>query len=192
MSTSSFGNRGMTFEDFIKYANSQYRFSKRAVVEKQNTLCIPLRNGTGKIVSAKYEEKATVDFMGRYGSQPIAFEAKHCSDDVISLSRVEKHQCEFLRDWCQSPNTIGFIIISFRLRDFYLIPWAYWDASLNARLNKKSETVAFPPMNTPWIATGKASIRKDELPEEWKIKLGGSAALDYLERVDRLWRKEKK
>lgn len=190
MNTSSLGNRGMTFEGFIKYANSRYRLDGRAIVEKQNTLCIPLRNGTGKIVSAKYEEKATVDFMGRYGSQPIAFEAKHCSDDVISLSRVENHQCEFLRDWCKSSDAIGFIIISFRFRDFYLIPWEYWEAALNARQTKKSETVAFPPMNTPWKTTGKASIRKDELPDEWKIKLAGSAALDYLERVDRLWRKE--
>lgn len=191
MNTSALGNRGMTFEGFIKYANSRYRLEGRAIVEKQNTLCIPLRNGTGKIISAKYEEKATVDFMGRYGSQPIAFEAKHCSTDVISLSRVEPHQCEFLRDWCKTPGAIGFIIISFQFREFYLIPWAYWEAALIARQTKKSSTVAFPPMETPWKATGKASIRKDELPDEWKIKLAGTAAFDYLERVDKLWRKER-
>lgn len=190
MNTSSLGNRGMTFEGFIKYANSRYRLDGRAIVEKQNTLCIPLRNGTGKIVSAKYEEKATVDFMGRYGSRPIAFEAKHCSNDVISLSRVETHQCEFLRDWCKSPGAIGFVIISFRFRDFYLIPWEYWEAAIKARECKAGGAVSFTPMNTPWKTTGKASIRKDELPDEWKIKLAGAAALDYLERVDSLWRKE--
>ncbi len=191
MNKSNFGNRGMTFEAFVKFANGQYRYQKRAIIDKQNTLCIPLRNGSGKIVSAKYEEKATVDFTGRYGSRPIAFEAKHCAEDKIALSRVEEHQCEYLREWTADPAAIGFIIISFRFRDFYLIPWCYWEAALNARKTGKSKIVSFSPMNTPWKTTGKASIKKEELPEEWKIKLTGTAALDYLERVDRLWRKEK-
>lgn len=192
MNNSSLGNRGMTFEGFIKFANSQYRYQNRAIIEKQNTLCIPLRNGTGKIVSAKYEEKATVDFMGRYGSRPIAFEAKHCSEDKIRLSRVEEHQCEFLREWTQNPAAIGFIIISFQFRDYYLIPWAYWQSALDARAKKCGGAVSFPPMNTLWTTTGKASIRKDELPESWKIKQQGTAALDFLERVDELWEIERR
>lgn len=61
--SSTYGNRGMTFESLIEYANSRYRHTGAAIVEKQHTLCKPLRNGTGSIVSAKYEEKATVDFI---------------------------------------------------------------------------------------------------------------------------------
>ena len=65
------GNRGMTFEALIEFANARYK-----------------ANGTGKVVNCKVEEKATVDFMGRFGARPIAFEAKHCSKDVIALNRV--------------------------------------------------------------------------------------------------------
>ena len=184
----AYGNRGMSFEALIGYANSRYRQSGAAIIEKQHTLCKPLRNGTGGIVSAKYEEKATVDFMGRYGKRPIAFEAKHCATDVIELKRVEAHQCEFLRDWTKEPEAIGFIIISFHFSAFYLIPWDYWQAALTARERKQGAAVAFQPMKTEWRTTGKASIRKDELPQEWEIKLGGGAAIDYLATVDRLWR----
>lgn len=89
----------MSFEGLIEYANNRYQQTGRAIVTKQHTLCKPLRNGTGQIVSAKYEEKATVDFMGQYAGTPIAFEAKHCAADKIDLKRVEPHQCDFLRDW---------------------------------------------------------------------------------------------
>ena len=119
--------------------------------------------------------------MGRFGAIPIAFEAKHCWKDVISLNRVEDNQRDFLRDWVKDPGAIGFVIVSFRYADYYLIPWAYWEAALQAQQSKKGGAVSFPPMNTPWQTTGKASIRKDELPDEWKIKLQGTAALDYFE-----------
>lgn len=53
---SGYGNRGMSFEGLIEYANSRYRQSGAAVIEKQHTLCKPLRSGTEGIVSEKYEE----------------------------------------------------------------------------------------------------------------------------------------
>ncbi len=182
-----YGNRGMRFEGLVEYANSRYRQSGAAMIEKQHTLCKPLRNGTGSIVSAKYEEKATVDFMGRFGERPIAFEAKHCSVDKIDLKRVEAHQCEFLRQWTAERSAIGFVIISFQFRDFYIIPWSYWQAALDARETGYGEVVTLVPMKTEWRTTGKASIRKDELPQEWEVRLGGGAALDYLAAVRRLW-----
>lgn len=185
-----YGNRGMTFEGLIEYANRRYRLDGTAMVEKQHTLCKPLRNGTGHIVSAKYEEKATVDFMGRLGGRPIAFEAKHCGNDKIDLKRVEEHQCSFLRDWTKNPEVIGFVIVSFELRDFYLIPWDYWQAAIDARAVKKGSKVQFEPMGTAWETTGKASIRKYELPQEWEIQIGGPAGLDYIKAVKRIWRTE--
>jgi recombination protein U len=157
-------------------------------VEKQHTLCKPLRNGTGGIVSAKYEEKATVDYMGRFGERPIAFEAKHCSDDKIDLKRVEPHQCEFLRQWTENPAAIGFVLVSFRFLEFYLIPWDYWQAALTARDKRTGGAVTIEPIGTVWQTTGKASIRKDELPAEWKLKQGGNAAINYLAVVERLWK----
>ena len=38
------------------------------------------------------------------------------------------------------------------------------------------------------MTTGKASIRKDELPAEWEVQMGGAAAIDYLAAVRRLWK----
>ena len=182
-----YGNRGMTFESLIKYASRRYRAERKAIIEKQNTLCIPLRDRTGKIASAKYEEKATVDFMGKIGKIPVAFEAKHCAVDKIDLKRVEDHQRDFLRDWTMDGESIGFVLVSFELNTVYLIPWDYWQAALDSRERKTKEKVAFAPMKTEWQTTGKASIRKDELPKEWEIRIGGTNGLDYLETVKRLW-----
>lgn len=204
-----YGNRGMTFESLIEYANRRYRLDGKAIIEKQHTLCKPLRDRTGRIASAKYEEKATVDFMGRYGRIPIAFEAKHCAADIIDLKRVEEHQCSFLRDWTKAGDgAIGFVIVSFRLERFYLIPWQYWEAARESRAakaedreiraitpcnvweqtGKSTARVSFNPMETEWRTTGKASIRRDELPQDWEITLGGTAGLDYLTAVRRLWK----
>jgi recombination protein U len=184
-----YGNRGTTFETYIELANARYKANGTAIVEKQHTLCTPLRNGTGHIVSAKYEQKATVDFMGRFGTFPIAFEAKHCSKNVIALNRVEPHQEEFLRTWTsQCETAIGFVLVSFQFRDFYLIPWAYWAMALLAREQKMPKTGQWQPMMTEWTATGKASVREDELPPEWKVKTETAVGLDYLERVSALWR----
>lgn len=205
---SSYGNRGMTFESLIEYANRRYRLDGKAIIEKQHTLCKPLRDGTGRIYSAKYEEKATVDFMGRFGGKPIAFEAKHCQTQKIDLKRVEEHQCDFLRDWTKPPaGAIGFVIISFELSRFFMIPWSYWEAAREARAAKVEDRpmkhiapshtwedmgngrarVAFNPYETIWETTGKASIRADELPMEWEIPMGGTAGLDYLAKVAEFW-----
>ncbi len=183
-----YGNRGMTFESLIEYANKRYRHEEKAMVEKQHTLCKPIRDRTGRIASAKYEEKATVDFMGRIGAIPVAFEAKHCATDKIDLKRVEEHQRDFLQDWTKDEGTIGFVLVSFELAAVYLIPWAYWQAALEARAKKSKETVAFAPMKTEWRTTGKASIRRDELPPEWEVRIGGTTGLDYLATVRQLWR----
>ena len=85
---------------------------------------------------------------------------------------------------------IGFVIVSFELRDFYLIPWDYWQAAIDARAVKKGSKVQFEPMGTAWETTGKASIRKYELPQEWEIQIGGPAGLDYIKAVKRIWRTE--
>lgn len=192
---SIYGNRGMTFESLIEYANKRYRAEGRAIIEKQHTLCKPLRNQHGTVYGAKYEIKATVDFMGRYGERPIAFEAKHCTNSPrIDLKRVEDHQCEFLEDWTQEPEAIGFVIVSFDFSDFYLIPWECWrvakeahEAEGKGRAMLLAHAEEAAPQRNGWIPTGKASLRKEELPEEWSIKAGGRDGFDYLQTVARIW-----
>jgi recombination protein U len=178
----------MTFESLIEHANRLYRNTGAAVIEKQHTLCTPLRNGTGRIVNAKYETKATVDYMGRYGERPIAFEAKHCAEDRIDLKRVEPHQRDFLRDWTARWPAIGFVLVSFGFTDFYLIPWDCWDAAVTARAKGTTSGIRLEVRKSfSWWPTGKASIRKDELPKAWKVVPGNVCALDYLCVVNKLW-----
>jgi penicillin-binding protein-related factor A (putative recombinase) len=107
---------------------------------------------------------------------------------VIALKRVEPHQKEFLRNWTNDIAAIGFVLVSFKFLDFYLIPWPYWEMALIAKEQKVPRLGKRPPLMTEWAATGKASVRKDELPSEWKVKTETAAGLDYLERVSALWR----
>ncbi len=181
------GNKGMTFEGLIKYASGCYKHSGQAILEKQNTLCTPLRNNAGKIVSAKYEEKATVDFMGQCQGIPIAFEAKHCGKDVIQLSRVVDHQSRWLTEWTAQQG-IGFVLVSFQLTDVYLIPWENWVEAVTANAKKKGQNPPEKAITAPshWQPTGKASIRKDELPEGWRVTKGGGVGLDYLSKVQEI------
>ena len=76
MKTTYYGNRGMAFEDFIRFANDRYRARKEAAICKIPTEFIPIRDRSGKVVSCKVEEKSTVDFIGRVKNMPIAMEAK--------------------------------------------------------------------------------------------------------------------
>jgi len=178
----------MTFETIIDYANRRYRQDGIAMITKQHTKFIPLRNGSGKIVSCKVEEKATVDYMGRYHDRPIAFEAKHCSEDIIRLARVEDHQRQFLDEW-RTPAAIAFVLVSFRFEAYYLIPWHFWSASVTAR-NQRSpmEVGNRNMMKASWMATGKASIRRDEIPEDLIVNTSPGVSIDYLETVQRLWK----
>ena len=182
-----YGNRGKTFELLLEYANQRYKHTGEALIEKQHTHFVPLRDRTGKIVNCKVEEKATVDYVGRYGGRPIAFEAKDCAGDKIDLKRVEPHQRDYLNRWTEDQAAIGFVIVSFNLSNFYLIPWAYWEAALVARLNRTTKTVSFEPSYIPWQLTGKAAVGMAELPEAWKIKTGRAVALDYLATVKQIW-----
>ena len=185
---SIYANKGATFEQLIEYANRRYKSLGIAIIEKQHTLCKPLRNGTGRIVSAKFEVKATVDYMGRYGETPIAFEANHSCTDKIALDRVEPHQCEFLQSWTDGGKGIGFVLLGFRYENYFLIPWEFWDAANKAREQKAAKLeIQVPPCPPYWHPTGKASVKLGEMPDEWRVQTGGNAALDYLATAKKIW-----
>ncbi|HHW14677.1 MAG TPA: recombinase, partial [Firmicutes bacterium] len=84
-------NRGRTLELMVEWQNASYRSQGLAVVHKVPTAWLPLRDGDGRIRSAKVERKAAVDFLGVYRGQAIAFDAKHCSADRVRWDRVEPH-----------------------------------------------------------------------------------------------------
>ncbi len=166
----SYANRGRPLEELIIMANRQYRAKRQAVIHKVPTAWLPIRDRRGKIVSAKVEEKASVDFLGSYRGRSLAFDAKHCSGKRIRWDRVENHQAQFLEDWTRDGG-IGFILLGFKMQKFFIVPWEFWREGLLA-----------------WkYENGAASIAMKRMRQEWEVKFGGQIVLDYLTIVDNLW-----
>lgn len=180
-------NKGQTLEHFIRFANDQYMKSGIAVINKQATEFLPIRNAYGKIVSCKVVGKATVDFIGRVGSVPIAAEAKETKGDSIRFDRVEDHQADFMDAYLGQNEAITIVVVSFNLERFYAIPWAFWKAGRDAwkeaqRLGKrKAEKITITYNGQTWTTPGKASVKECELLREWEIVAGEMYGLDYLQ-----------
>lgn len=167
-----YGNRGMSFESFVTFACERYKKFNVAVIDKQNSAFIPIRDRSGKIVTTKIEKKATVDYLGRYKNIPIAMEAKHTSTESIRWDAVQPHQAEYLDLFTKEPGTIGFVLLSFGMKRFYAIPWAFWQAAYNARARTGSsrtspETVS--AFGITWDIPKKNSVRMDEIPAQFEI-----------------------
>ena len=175
-----YANRGQNLEHFIRYANAVYQHQGIAVITKQPTEFIPLRNGYGQITGCKVASKATVDFIGRVGSRPIAIEAKETKTTTIRFDRVEDHQAAFMDDFTKDGAGEGLVLISFNLNSFYAIPWAFWKAARDAWIEAPKSKVTITHNGQTWTTPGKASVREDELLPEWKVETGGRTGLDYL------------
>ena len=172
MKDRSYANRGQTLEAFIKFANDRYRHKKLAHIEKQYTEFIPIRDRKGKIVNCKVEHKATIDFLGRYKSHPVAIEAKHSSTDSIRWDRVEENQADDMDSFISEPGTIGLVVVSFGLKRFFVIPWAFWQAAYNARVrpgSNRKTSVTVTAHGQTWTIPQKNSIRPEELLPQWEI-----------------------
>jgi len=129
-------NRGQTLEKLVVQANAIYRTQDRAVIHKVPTAWVPIRQGS-RIVSAKVEEKAAVDFIGHIalpsGPLPVAFDVKEVSrGDRWPLSKLEPHQYEYLKD-CARTGAFSFVLIGYwQLQRFFVLPFPElqkrWDA----------------------------------------------------------------
>lgn len=160
----------MQLETFLRFANDRYRMKGLGMITKQATEFIPLRDQNGKLVSAKVESKATVDFLGRWGTFPAAIEAKNSNTDTIRFDRIEPHQADFMDDWT-APGTIGLVVVSFKMRRFFVIPWAFWSAAYNLRVrdNDRNTPLTIKAFNQEWTVPQKFSVRAEELLPEWEI-----------------------
>lgn len=174
---------GAAFEELIAWQNQRYKAQGIAIIEKQATEFIPIRQG-GKIVTAKVDKKATVDYMGRMRKKPIAIEAKHTNNDRISLLAVEDHQAEFLEQWTKDGEGLGYVLVSFGMCEFYMIPWNVW-SECRRRWKTKVATRAVP-FKTPdfeFLYSGKGSLHKDELKSSWRVNCNGKNGLPFLEAI---------
>jgi len=115
MSVSLHANRGSALEDLITMANGIYRTRKTGMIHKVPTAWLPLRGRDGRVVSAKVEQKAAVDFLGHVfldgQAVPLAFDAKETAVDRWPLSRLEQHQYEYLAD-CHATGAFALILMA--------------------------------------------------------------------------------
>lgn len=110
------GHRGDIFEEMINISNETYKHKEIALVQKISTPMKPIRNGA-RIVSAYYEEKSTLDFIGICKGIPIAFDAKETKEENrFPLSNIQKHQVEFMKNW-EKHGGISFLVIHFKKLD---------------------------------------------------------------------------
>lgn len=187
MKDKRYANRGRSFEEFLRFANSRYAQKGIALIEKLPTEFIPLRDRTGRVASVKVEHKSTVDFIGRYKSHPIAIEAKNTNTDSIRFDRVEPHQAAYMDAFCQQPGTIGLVLVSFGLKQFYAIPWAFWHAAYANRVTRGDRTTAVTVCfnGQTWTIPQKFSVREEELNPAWAIPNHDSTyGLHYLQNAE--------
>lgn len=169
--TSTHANRGRALEELIELANRQYQGRGVATIHKVPTAWIPIRDGSGRIATAKVDRKASVDFLGVYRGRAIAFDAKHTDAARIRWDRVELHQAEFLDGWEQAGG-LAFILVQFGDDACHVIPWSEWREARDR-----------------WNRFGAAaSAAQPGLVEGGRVgRSGRGIALDYLAVVDRLW-----
>ena len=171
MKDRAYANRGRAFETYINYASSRYEHRKEALIQKIPTEFIPLRDRNGRIYSVKVEHKSTVDYIGRYKQYPIAMEAKNTNSGTIRFDEVQPHQAEYLDKFTQQPGTIGLVLVSFNLEQFFAIPWAFWGAAYDLRVRRDDRKTPkqIKAFGEQWDIPTKKSARIDDLNPLWRI-----------------------
>lgn len=129
----AYANRGRSLERLIEISNAAYRRQERAVVHKVPTAWLPLRDGRGRIVGAKVDQKATVDFLGVLaGGRAVAFDAKENREaSRFPLDARWGHEVEFLRAVAAAGGITFLVIEQVTQGRVYLLPGAQllelWD-----------------------------------------------------------------
>lgn len=165
----SHANRGRDLEEWIEYANAQYRARGVAVIQKvaTPTKVLPGRRGELKVVRSK----STVDFVGVYQGRGIAFDAKSTHLTRFPLVLVHDHQYEFLREWADAGG-VAFLLVQHGTEDggerVCVLPVA--------ALTRAWER---------WKAGGRASLsHADLLAAGYTVGPSRGVVLDYLRVVD--------
>ncbi|CAK7083231.1 Holliday junction resolvase RecU [Tissierella sp.] len=165
-------HKGDMFEELINRSNIVYKRKEIALVQKVSTPMKPIRRGK-EIVSAYYEEKSTLDYIGLYKGVPIAFDAKETKEENrFPLNNIQEHQIEFMENWYKHGG-IAFLLVNFtklekvfRL-DWWILSW-YWK---KYQENKGKR--------------GFGSISLDEFESSCKkLKSRDGIMLDYLEGIE--------
>lgn len=103
-------NLGKSLEVLVELANKQYTAKGDFIGFKVPTAVKVIRRGK-QIVSAFFEEKSTVDFIGIYKKVPVAFDCKQTQNKTsFPLKNIKDHQRAFLHSWQQQGGRSFFLI----------------------------------------------------------------------------------
>lgn len=166
-------NRGLGLERLVRLSlQISGQESPPALFHKVPTAWLPLRDGFGRIIAAKVEEKAAVDFLGVYRGWAIAFDCKDTRQKRIRWDRLEPHQAAFLERW-ELAGGLGFVLVGFAATGgCLLVPWPVWRAGLER-----------------WRSGGPAAASEAELAEAGACAVGpgqgGRVPLDILAAIER-------
>lgn len=112
-------HRGDQFEEIINHVNQVYKSKGISLIQKLATPMKPIRRGS-KIVSAYYEEKSTLDYLGTYRGKAIAFDAKETENkNNFPLRNIKDHQVRFMQEW-EKHGGIAFLLINFKDKGKYI------------------------------------------------------------------------
>lgn len=121
----NYANRGIEAETIIELVNRQYRAQLVAQIHKVPTEWKPIRNACGKIVSAKVERKAAVDFLGNHLGKAIAFDVKSTKLKLWSLNNVSQEQIDYLETEHKLGGHSFIVIVFWKTSELYVIPFEY-------------------------------------------------------------------
>lgn len=159
MTRNTHANRGQALEELIERTATIYRANGSGFLVKIPTRFIPIRDNTGRIVTAKVDQKAEFDFIGHYQGTPVALEAKHTNGDRLSLSELQPHQRLALQEFRAHGTAAAVIYASFAFLNFYRIPVEVWILYERARDEKKQ---GLPPERYRNLYTGYLTGRQFE------------------------------
>lgn len=128
---------GSMFENLIERSCNYYRNKGIAHIQKTPEPFHMVRKGRKGQVIGFYEKKAQPDFQGTLkNGHSIVFEAKHTDSTNLPFKRISRVQSHEL-DRHSKLGASCYVIISFKLEQFYLVNWENWK-QLKKSVDKKS------------------------------------------------------
>ncbi|MDU3549059.1 MAG: Holliday junction resolvase RecU [Clostridium sp.] len=125
-------NKGRAFEEEVIRANTYYRNTGQALVQKISTPWTVVRKGN-KIISAYPQGKSTLDFRGTVkGGLSISFDCKECEEEKgLLLKYIQEHQIEYIRNALDIGETSFILCFMKKLNKVFFINGEivieYWD-----------------------------------------------------------------
>ena len=75
---------------------------------------------------------------------------------------------------------MGYVLVSFRMCEFFMIPWPIWSICRREWKARKGAKAGSLPLGD-FHYNGMASFHKDELTEIWRVNCNGQNGLPFLE-----------